>query len=113
MALLSAAELFERLDKRVLQDLASDTNAEIASGSIATDVNLLECMLDAEAEFISEVVVNGRYTYAGLVSIAGGSQTPAQNMMYSVMARLTEMKIFDRRPNIRPDPLPKRYADAL
>lgn len=105
--LCPAAEALKRIDKRTVADLCSDTGTAVDAASVATNENFLAALLDATGEVEASAMKGGRYMPVDLAALTGA----AQARLYRMIARLTMVYLYERRPD--KGPLPELYKVVL
>lgn len=102
---LTAAEFLKRADTRTVARLISDSDTAVASGSVATNDNLIAALKSASGRFEAAYLSNTNHTLAGLQAIIDEDGVAA-NYIYEILTRLTLYYLYQRRPNMelpRPD----------
>ncbi len=89
------SDLLARYDARVIGDLAGDSGARIAVGSIPTNANVLVALEDASGDIDAALLKGKRYTAANLVALTGNSLAHLKRMCCQIaIAKLWERRVY-------------------
>ena len=101
------AQMFERHDVRLINDLANDDNARQSRIELLTNANVLTALADASGAIESALLVSGRYSTDDLEGLTGNSA----NLLERMTADIAMYYIYDRKPSLRPEEM-DRYREV-
>lgn len=104
-AYATAADLIARKSSATLGALASDSDTEVAEGSLASDPKITAALLSASGAIESALVVGGRYTAAQLASLG----TNANAYLVHMTCEIAMAYLYARKPTFFSD----EYKAAL
>lgn len=104
-------EFLKRFDVRAIAQLAADDNTPVATGSLASNANVLAALRSASGYFESAALLGEKYTTLDLVALLS-TDTNARAMMYDLVAGFAFTRLRERRPDRNvPKSIPEERAE--
>jgi hypothetical protein len=97
---LPVTEYLKRADKRTVADLCSDVGVRKDPSTLPNDPNLLAALLDASGYFESQMLKGNRYQPTDIQALPANSA--GQAFVYRVLKDLTDVFLYQRRPDLAP-----------